>query len=81
MLKARLTTDNQWIIVESDNAVEMKQLRLSYTKKIPNWYIIKKKASYANVDETFMNSYGMIPKGLWLELVKICKKYNLINIF
>ena len=47
MLKARLTTDNQWIIVESDNAVEMKQLRLSYTKKIPNWYIIKKKASYA----------------------------------
>lgn len=76
MLKARLTTDNQWIIVESDNAVEMKQLRLSYTKKIPNWYIIKKKASYANVDETFMNSYGMIPKGLWLELVKICKKYN-----
>ena len=76
MLKARLTTDNQWIIVESDNAVEMKQLRLSYTKKIPNWHIIKKEASYANVDETFMNSYGMIPKGLWLELVKICKKYN-----
>ena len=76
MLKARLTCDNQWIIVESDNAVELKQLKMSFTKKINDWYIIKKKAPYANVDETFMNSYGMIPVGLWLELVRICKKFN-----
>lgn len=76
MLSARLTTDNQWIIVESDNPIEMKQLKLSFTKHIPDWWIIKKKAPYANVEETFMNSYGMIPKGLWLELIKICKKYK-----
>ena len=76
MLKARLTCDNQWIIVESDNAVELKQLKMSFTKKINDWYIIKKKAPYANVDETFMNSYGMIPVGLWLELIRICKKFN-----
>ena len=60
MLKARLTCDNQWIIVESDNAVELKQLKMSFTKKINDWYIIKKKAPYANVDETFMNSYGCL---------------------
>ena len=37
MLKARLTCDNQWIIVESDNAVELKQLKMSFTKKINDW--------------------------------------------
>jgi len=76
MLKARLTADNQWIVVESDNIIEMKQLKLSFTKKINDWWIIKKKAPYANVDETFMNSYGMIPVGLWIELIRICKKFN-----
>ena len=76
MIKARLTYDNNWIIVESDNVTEMKQLKLSFTKRINDWYIIKKKAPYANIDESFMNSYGMIPKGLWLELIRICKKYK-----
>lgn len=76
MIRARLTYDNQWIICESDVPMEMKQLRLSFTVKIPNWYIIKKKYNYAQVDETFMNSYGMIPSGLWLHLIDVCKKYN-----
>lgn len=76
MITARLTQDNQWIICDSDVPMEMKQLRLSFCVKIPKWYIIKKKYSGANVDETFMNSYGMIPAGLWLYLVDICKKYN-----
>ena len=76
MIKAKLTQDNQWIICESDVPMEMKQLKLSFCVKIPNWYIIKKKFAYANVDETFMNSYGMIPRGLWLYLVDICKKYK-----
>lgn len=76
MIYARLTPDNKWLVVESDNNIEIKQLKLSFTKKINNWYIIKKKTPYANVDETFMNAYGMIPVGLWLELVNICKKYG-----
>ena len=76
MIKARLTYDNQWIVCESNDATEMKQLKMSFTRKVNDWYIIKKKAPYANVNETFMNSYGMIPVGLWLELVRICKKFN-----
>lgn len=76
MISARLTADNQWIIVESDSQLEMKQLKLSFTKKINDWWIIKKKAPYANVEEAFMNSYGMIPRGLWMELIRICKKFK-----
>ena len=75
MVYARLTSDDKWLVITSDNPLEMKQLKLSFTKKINDWYIIKKKFPYANVEETFMNSYGMIPVGLWLELVNICKKY------
>ena len=76
MINARLTSDDKWIVITSDNPLEMKQLKLSFTKKINDWYIIKKKFPYANVEETFMNAYGMIPVGLWLELVNICKKYG-----
>lgn len=77
MVSARLTQDNNWIICEFDNIAEKRQLQLAFTVHIPNWWIIKKKAPYANIDETFMNSYGMIPVGLWLQLVNVCKKYNI----
>ena len=65
MITARLTVDNKWIVVASDNKLELKQLKLSFTRRIPNWFIIKKKAPYANIEECFMNAYGMIPVGLW----------------
>ena len=76
MITAKLTPDNNFICLESDNPIELKQLKLSMTVKIPNWFIIKRKCSYANIEETFMNDYNMIPSGLWLELVNICKKYH-----
>lgn len=76
MVNARLTPDNKWIVVTSDIDMEMKQLKLCFTKRINDWFIIKKKFPYANIDETFMNAYGMIPVGLWLELVNCCKKYG-----
>ena len=76
MITARLTPDNKWIVVNCSEKIEHKQLQLSFTKKVNNWFIIKKKYPYANINESFMNKYGMIPAGLWMELVKICQKYN-----
>lgn len=77
MIKARLTSDDKWIVVDCSEKIERRQLELSMSKKINNWFIIKKKCPYANVNESFMNKYGMIPVGLWMELIKICQKYNL----
>ena len=77
MIKARLTPDDKWIVVDCSEKIERRQLELSMSKKINNWFIIKKKCPYANVNESFMNKYGMIPVGLWMELIKICQKYNL----
>lgn len=75
-MKAHLTPDNKFIILYELTDLEKKQLQVSFTKKIPNWFIIKKKNPFANIDSTFINSSNMIPTGLWLELVKICKKYK-----
>lgn len=75
-MKATLTFDNKFIVISDLTDIERKQLQLSFTKKIPNWFIIKKKNPFANVDLSFINSSNMIPTGLWMELVNICKKFN-----
>jgi superfamily II DNA or RNA helicase len=76
MINAKLTPDNRFICLESDNSMELKQIKLSLTIKLPNWFIIKRKCPYANIEERFMNDYNMVPVGLWLELINICKKFG-----
>lgn len=75
MLVAQLTEDRRWIRVEGD-VVEMRQLKLSFTKKINSWFIIKNKNPNAIVEEKFMNNFGLIPVGLWIELIKTCQKFG-----
>ena len=75
-MKAELTFDNKFIILSDLTQIERNQLEISFTKKIPNWFIIKKNNPFVNVDSAFINSSNMIPTGLWMELVNICKKYN-----
>ncbi len=47
MIKFNLSEDNQWLIlVQTSDDVEKKQVELSLTKKIHNWYfhpLVKKK--------------------------------------
>lgn len=73
MIVARLLEDQNWILVEG-NRNEMDQVRMFFTKKINSWFIIKKKSPMAEVDECFMNSVGVIPAGLWVELINVCDK-------
>ena len=75
MLTARLTDDLQWIHVDGD-ALEMNQLKLSFTKKVNSWFIIKSKNPNAIVDEKFMNAFGLIPVGLWIDLINTCKRFG-----
>ena len=75
MLTARLTEDFQWIHVEGD-ALEMNQIKMAFTKKVNQWYIIKSKNPNADVDERFINGIGLIPVGLWIDLISVCKKFG-----
>lgn len=80
MLTAKLIENNKFILVEG-NPDELRQVRLSFTKKIKSWYIVKSKNPNVNVEETFMNAVGLIPVGLWVELINVCKKFGYQLVF
>jgi hypothetical protein len=79
MVKFNLSEDNQWLIlVQCTDEVEKKQVELSLTKKIHNFYfhpLVKKKiwdGSICFVEKK--GPYWRIPVGLWAELIEIGKE-------
>ena len=81
MIKFNLSEDNQWLILsQCTNEVEKKQIELSLTKKIHNWYfhpLVKKKIWDGSI--CFIEKRGpfwKIPVGLWAEVLEIGKEYN-----
>ena len=81
MIKFNLSEDNQWLILsQCTNEVEKKQVELSLTKKIHNWYfhpLVKKKIWDGSI--CFIEKRGpfwKIPVGLWAEVLEIGKEYN-----
>ncbi len=77
MISAKLTPDNNWIIVSSSSEWELRQIKLDFCKKYDNWFILRKKSPIIPIEENFMNDYNMIPVGLWLELVNTCIKFKI----
>lgn len=81
MIKFNLSEDNQWLIlVQCTDEVEKKQIELSLTKKIHNWYfhpLVKKKIWDGSIN--FIDKRGpfwKVPVGLWAEVLEIGKEYN-----
>ena len=81
MVKFNLSEDNQWLILsQSTDEVEKKQVELSLTKKIHNWYfhpLVKKKIWDGSI--CFVEKRGpfwKIPVGLWAEVLEIGKEYK-----
>jgi superfamily II DNA or RNA helicase len=81
MIKFNLSEDNQWLILsQCTDEVEKKQVDLSLTKKIHNWYfhpLVKKKIWDGSI--CFIERRGpfwKIPVGLWAEVLEIGKEYN-----
>jgi len=82
MLTFNVSEDRQWIILaHSSDDVEKKQIELSLTKKIHNWYfhpLVKKKIWDGNI--CFIEKKGAfwkIPIGLWREVLEIGKEFNI----
>ena len=81
MVKFILSEDNQWLVLtHSTSEVEKKQIELSLTKKIHNWYfhpLCKKKlwdGAICFVEKK--GPYWRIPVGLWAEVLEIGKEYK-----
>jgi superfamily II DNA or RNA helicase len=81
MIKFILSEDNRWLVLtHSTSEVEKKQVELSLTKKIHNWYfhpLVKRKIWDGAI--CFVEKKGpfwRIPVGLWSELLEISKEYK-----
>jgi superfamily II DNA or RNA helicase len=82
MLKFQVSEDQQWmILVESLDEVEKKQIDISLTKKIHNFYfhpLVKKKIWDGSI--CFIEKKGgfwKVPIGLWRELLQIGEEYKI----
>jgi len=80
MIKFQVSDDHQWIVLtEALDEVEKKQIEISLTKKIHNFYfhpLVKKKLWDGNI--CFIEKKGgawKIPIGLWREVLQIGEDY------
>ncbi len=77
-MKARITSDGNWIQIYDYLPSELEQLRISLTKKIRGWYfnpLVKKKLWDGNVK--FIDKFNRIPIGLIEKVHSVCSKYNI----
>lgn len=81
MVRFVLSEDNQWLVlIESTDEIEKKQIEISLTKKIHNFFfhpLVKKKLWDGNI--CFIEKKGgfwRVPIGLWRELMQIGEEYK-----
>lgn len=82
MLNFSISDDKQWLILtQFQTEVEKKQIEISLTKKIHNFYfhpLVKKKLWDGNI--CFVEKRGpfwRVPIGLWREVFEIGKEFNI----
>jgi superfamily II DNA or RNA helicase len=82
MLKFIVSEDLQWLILQDyDEEVDRKQLEISLTRKIHNYFfhpLVKKKHWDGAI--CFLDKRGplwKVPVGLWSEVFDICEKYKI----
>lgn len=77
-MKLRVTEDKKFLQVVDSTFLELEQLQHSFTKKVDNWFIIKRKIKNPMWDGEvqFIDRYNRIPIGLWQEVKKLSDKYN-----
>ena len=77
LVQIDITYDNQYLVCNSDYPYELQLLKNFLTREISNAWLLKKKMPYINTERCFMNEYGMVPVGLWLEVLQFCKQFNI----
>jgi len=75
-MKLKVSDDKKFLIVDDCSQLEMEQIESTFTKKVENWFIIKKKIPHWDGEVKFIDRYNRIPIGLWAEVKALGKKYN-----
>lgn len=76
-MKIDITYDQLYMVCTSDFPYELQLLKRFLTREVENAYMFKKKLPFLSTERTFINEYGMVPIGLWLEILRFGKKYNI----
>ena len=75
-MKLKISEDKEYLIIVECTKNELDQLEFSFTKKVANYHIIKKKVPYWDGEIKFIDPYQRIPRGLWQEVYNIAKKFH-----
>lgn len=75
-MKFNVSDDKQFLILVDSTLLEFEQLESSLTRKMDNWFIMKKKFPHWDGEIKFIDSYNRVPIGLWKEVRKICQQYS-----
>lgn len=75
-MKLKVTSDKNFLQVVDSTQLELDQLIHSFTKKVDNWFIIKKKIPHWDGEIKFIDRYNRVPLGLWQEIKKLAEKYH-----
>ena len=77
-MKLEILPGNQFIRVAEATNLDLQQIQYSFTKKLDNWFILKKKNPYIPIEYCFFQTdFNIFPYGLWKELLGVVEKYNL----
>jgi superfamily II DNA or RNA helicase len=72
----RLSEDNRWLqLTDYKDILEFRQVQISFTKKIKNYWLYKKKGWDGEV--RFFYKDRFLPVGLWGELMRMGKEHKL----
>lgn len=71
-----ITSDERFIIIRPDSSNELDQMKLSMTKELSNAWLLEKMDRGIQTKYCFLSEFGLIPIGLWSEVIKICRQFN-----
>jgi len=75
-VKLKVTADRKFLQVVDCTMHEIEQMEYSFTKKVDNYFIIKKKVPHWDGEIKFMDRYQRIPIGLWQEAYNVAQKFH-----
>lgn len=78
MIIIDITSDKKYMVLKQGQIFELNVIKNALTREISNAWLLKKITSIQNTDRCFINSYNMLPSGLWLELIRICKDNDIM---
>lgn len=69
-MRVTITDDNKFLILRNLNNYELNSVREFFTKEPDNSWVVKKKNPWFETKTSFLNNFGMLPIGLWTELIR-----------